>query len=133
MVEDAPAAKKVFDEWPTPMIIRGFEIGDTILTGIRLISNSHIQNSPVQDAFSIALAKDKNTMGRNSWDQTAVLVAVRGIAPYFNYRKLNFTVETDGKNVLVPGDKITYLSFNEKPETIATIIEELMMHQPVTR
>ena len=90
---DAAASQKVFTEWPTPVIMSGFEIGEKILTGIRLIHNDSIRNSPVKDAFATALAKDSNTIGRNSWDQTAVLVAVRGIAPYFHYRKLNFEVK----------------------------------------
>jgi inosine-uridine nucleoside N-ribohydrolase len=127
---DAEASKKVFSEWPTPWIMSGFEIGEKILTGIRLINNDSIQKSPVKDAFRIALTKDNNTVGRNSWDQTAVLVAVRGMQPWFDSRKLNFEIEADGKNILIPGDKITYLTFKEKPEAIAKVIEDLMMHQP---
>ncbi len=130
---DAAAAKKVFAYWPTPVIISGFEIGEKILTGMRLINNETIQNSPVKDAFKIALAKDSNTVGRNSWDQTAVLVAVRGITPWFGSRKLNFDVEADGKNVLIPGKKFTYLIFKQKPEAIAKVMEDLMMHKPVKR
>ncbi len=128
---DAAASQKVFSEWPTPMTISGFEIGEKILTGIRLINNESIQNSPVKDAFKVALTKDNNTHGRNSWDETAVLVAVRGIAPYFNYRKLNFEIKDDGKNVLIPGEKFTYLTFKQTPEEIGKVIEDLMMHQPV--
>ena len=130
---DAAASQKVFAEWPTPVIISGFEIGEKILTGISLINNEAIKESPVKDAYKIALAKDKNTTGRNSWDQTAVLVAVRGIAPFFNYRKLNFKIEADGKNILVPGEKFTYLTFKQTPAEIAKQIEELMMHQPVIK
>lgn len=128
---DAAATKKVFADWPTPVTLSGFEIGEKILTGIRLIHNETIQNSPVKDAFKIALAKDSNTIGRNSWDETAVLIAVRGIGPWFDYRKLNFNVETDGKNVLIPGEKFKYIIFKQTPEEIAKQIEDLMMHQPV--
>ncbi|MEO5893066.1 MAG: nucleoside hydrolase [Ferruginibacter sp.] len=130
---DAAASQKVFTEWPTPLIISGFEIGEKILTGIRLIHNDTIQGSPVKDAYEVALAKDKNTIGRNSWDQTAVLVAVRGISPFFNYRKLNFEVKDDGKNILIPGEKFTYLTFKQTPGEIAKIIEDLMMHQPMKK
>ena len=130
VMTDAPASQKVFAGWPTPVIISGFEIGEKILTGIRLIHNTSIHDSPVKDAFQIALSKDKNTIGRNSWDETAVLVAVRGQTPYFGYRKLNFEVKDDGKNVLIPGEKFTYLTFKQKPETIGKLIEDLMMHQP---
>lgn len=128
---DAAASKKVFDEWPTSVILSGFEIGEKILTGTRLIHNEAIQNSPVKDAFAIALAKDNNTVGRNSWDETAVLVAVRGMNPYFGYRKLNFTILPDGKDSIIPGNKFKYLTFKQSPEQIAKVIEDLMMHQPV--
>ncbi len=128
---DAAASQKVFKDWPTPMTVSGFEIGEKILTGIRLIHNDAIQNSPVKDAFEIALTKDKNTKGRNSWDETAVLVAVRGLKPWFGSRKLNFRIEDDGKNVVIPGDKLTYLTFKQTPQEIGKVIEDLMMHQPV--
>jgi len=127
---DAKASQKVFSDWPTPWIMSGFEIGEKIHTGIRLINNNNIQNSPVKDAFKIALTKDNNTIGRNSWDETAVLVAVRGMQPFFNYKKLNFKIEDDGKDVVIPGDKITYLTFKQTPEEIGQTIEDLMMHQP---
>jgi inosine-uridine nucleoside N-ribohydrolase len=127
---DAAASQKVFTDWPTPVTISGFEIGEKILTGIRLINNETIQNSPVKDAFQIALSKDTNTVGRNSWDETAVLVAVRGMEPYFSSRKLNFEIKDDGQNVLIPGEKFTYLTFKQTAEEIGKVIEDLMMHQP---
>lgn len=133
VVVDAAASKKVFEEWPTPWIMSGFEVGVKILTGITLINNNNIQNSPVKDAFQVALTKDNNKVGRNSWDETAVFVAVRGIEPYFSSKQLNFNIEADGKNVLTDGDKITYLTFKQTPEEIAKVIEDLMMHQPVKR
>jgi inosine-uridine nucleoside N-ribohydrolase len=128
---DAQSSIKVFNEWPTPMIISGFEIGDVIHTGMPLISNNSIKDSPVKDAFKVALEKDKNTIGRNSWDQTAVLVAVRGMEPYFGSRKLNLEILEDGKSMLAPGEKFTYLTFKQTPEEIAKVIEQLMAHQPV--
>ncbi len=127
---DAKASQKVFRDWPTPMIISGFEIGEKILTGIRLINNTSIQNSPVKDAFQIALNYDSNKVGRNSWDETAVLVAVRGIGPWFSFRKLNFEIKDDGQDVLIPGEKFIYITFKETPQQIGEMIENLMMHQP---
>ncbi len=133
VVVDAPASRKVFTEWPTLIVLSGFDIGEKILTGIRLTKDASIQNSPVKDAYDVALKKDKNTKGRNSWDQTAVLVAVRGMDPYFSSRKINFEIKPDGQSVPVPGDKFVYLTFKQKPEQIAKVIEDLMMHQPVKR
>ncbi len=74
--------------------------------------------------------KTKTPLGRNSWDETAVLVAVRGTAPFFNTRKVNFEIKDDGKNVLIPGKKFTYLTFKQTPQEIGKVIEDLMMHQP---
>jgi len=127
---DAQSSKKVFAEWPTTFILSGFEIGEKILTGIRLINNDSISNSPVKDAFHIALQKDNNLVGRNSWDETAVLVAVRGIDPYFSFRKINFSIQDDGKDIVIPGEKFIYLQFKESPEVIGRVIEDLMMHRP---
>jgi inosine-uridine nucleoside N-ribohydrolase len=127
---DAPASQTVFDHWPTPVILSGFEIGEKIHTGIRLIHNDSIKDDPVKDAFLIALTEDGNTIGRCSWDQTAVLVAVRGMDPFFGYRKLNFSVQADGKDLLVPGQRFTYLTFKQTPEQIGVFIEDLMMHTP---
>jgi inosine-uridine nucleoside N-ribohydrolase len=127
---DIPSSQKVFRDWPTPITLTGLEVGIKIFTGISLINNESIQNNPVKDAYRISLTKDGSIKGRYSWDQTAVLIAVRGARPYFNSRKLNFTIQDDGKNVLIPGKRISYIGFKQKPEEIAKVIEELMMHQP---
>lgn len=127
---DPKSSQKVFSEWNTPAILSPFEIGEKITTGIRLINNSSIKNSPVQDAYQIALTKDNNKIGRMSWDQTAVLVAVKGIDPFFNSRKLNLKIEDDGSNIVIPGNRFDYLSFKQTPEEIGKVIEDLMMRQP---
>jgi inosine-uridine nucleoside N-ribohydrolase len=124
---DAPSSQKVFSEWPTPILLSGFEIGYKILTGKRLIANSSLQNSPVKDAFQIALTADKNTEGRHSWDQTAVLVAVRGAEPYFDIRKINFEIKDDGTSVVIPGDRFSYLTEKMPANEVAKVIEDLMM------
>ncbi len=127
---DAAASQKVFKEWPTPMLLSGFEIGEKILTGKRLIEDTSIQNSPVKDAFQIALTFDNNTVGRNSWDQTAVLVAVRGAAPFFSVRKINFDIKDDGTSIPIEGEKYSYLTEKMPAGEVAKIIEYLMMHPP---
>ena len=124
---DAPASQKVFKEWPTPFLLSGFEIGYKILTGKRLIANSNLKNSPVKDAFQIALSADKNTEGRHSWDQTAVLVAVRGASPYFDVRKINFEIKDDGTSVVIPGECYSYLVEKMPAAEVGKVIEDLMM------
>lgn len=128
---DIAASQKVFKHWPTPITLSGLEIGIEIFTGIQLVKDSTIQNSPVKDAYQISLARDGSTKGRYSWDQTAVLIAVRGIEPYFNYRNLDFDINNDGSNTVIRGDRITYITMKQAPDQVAKMIEELMMHQPV--
>ncbi|WP_114936486.1 nucleoside hydrolase [Mucilaginibacter endophyticus] len=130
---DAASAQEVFKNWPTPITLSGFEIGEKILTGIKLTHNYSIQNSPIKDAFQIALDMDKNTIGRNSWDETAVLTAIRGPKPYFAYRKLNMEIKDDGTDVVIPGERFLYLQFAMEPGAIAKDIEQLMMHQPLKK
>lgn len=130
VVVDAKASQAVFNEWPTPIILSGFQIGEKIMTGIPLINDEKITNSPVKDAFDVALKKNNQTQGRNSWDQTAVYVAVRGMEPYFTSRKISFDIEDNGKSVPIAGEKYTWLEFKQTPEQVAKGIEELMHHQP---
>ena len=133
VVVDAKASQKVFNEWPTPIILSGFHIGEKVLTGIPLINNANINNSPVKDAFDVALKKNNQMQGRCSWDQTAVYVAVRGLEPYFTSRKISFDIKDDGKSVPIAGDKYIWLEFKQTPEQVAKGIEELMEHQPGTK
>lgn len=127
---DTKAARQVFEQWDTPVILSPLEVGEQIHTGIPLIHDEGIRNSPVKDAYKIALGKDSNTIGRMSWDQTAVLAAVRGTAPWFNTRKLNFQVEEDGSNTLIPGERFTLLELNDRKAELEALIEKLMHHQP---
>jgi inosine-uridine nucleoside N-ribohydrolase len=127
---DTKASQKVFEEWNKPFIISPFELGEKILTGIPLTKDSTVQNSPVKDVFTIALQKDKNETGRMSWDETAVLAAVRGAEPYFTVRKLSLKVLNDCTDTLVPGKRILYLGFKMKPGEVQTVIEELMHQAP---
>ncbi len=127
---DANSARKVFADWPTPILLSGFEIGEKIITGSRLIKNESIRQSPVKEAYQVALTSDNNLLGRNSWDQTAVLVAIKGYAPFFNVKKVNFEIKEDGRNVLIKGKKFDYLTPKMAPQEVAEVIEELMMHQP---
>lgn len=84
VMKDSTASKTAFDNWPTPIIFSGFEIGVKIHTGLPIV-NSSIVNSPVKDVFARSIPLDPNDKnGRMSWDETAVLVAVRGYQPYFD-------------------------------------------------
>lgn len=126
---DSVASRIVFDEWPTPILLCGYEIGRDIYTGLRL-TNSNLKNSPIKDVYDICLQTD--TKGRSSWDQITVLVGVRGYEPYFEMVKGRMIVNSDGSNRWesdVEGSH-GYLIPKITKKGLTDIIEELMMHQP---
>jgi hypothetical protein len=80
---DSVASFYVFENWPTPVIFTGFEIGWEIRTGLRLIA-SGLQNNPVKDVFSICIPLSaEDSLGRMSWDETAVLIGIYGTKGFF--------------------------------------------------
>src|SRR5436190_14223179 len=56
---DAGASQFVFDNWKTPVLLSGVEIGFKIKTGLPLVNNIAIQNSPVKDVFRISIPLDQ--------------------------------------------------------------------------
>ena len=127
---DAQASIVVAEQWPTEIILSGFEIGNKVLTGKRLVK-MNIQNSPVKDAYEVSFAEG-DPDGRMSWDQTAVLVAAKGIEPFYTTERGTMHVDQEGRNTWAPGEKGNHIKLVEKmpPSEVAYIIENYMMHQP---
>ena len=126
---DSTASVIVFDQWPTPITLSGFEIGDSILTGKRLVA-SDITNSPVKDVFTMGLKVDTN--GRMSWDETTALVGVRGCRDYFDTVKGRMRVAPNGDNTWEddPNGTQEHLVWKAPKEEITRIIDDMLMHQP---
>ncbi|TDW97338.1 nucleoside hydrolase [Dinghuibacter silviterrae] len=104
VMKDAPASAFVFSHWPTPIIFSGFEIGERVLCGLPLIHSSTIQHSPVKDVFRISIPlAPEDSAGRKSWDETAVLVAVKGVAPFYHLEYGHISIAPDGKDTWTPG------------------------------
>jgi inosine-uridine nucleoside N-ribohydrolase len=82
VVTDIPSAKKVFADWPGPIVASGFEIGQSILYPASSIEKdySYVPHHPIADAYRLYM---KMPYDRPTWDLTAVLYAVRPDAGYF--------------------------------------------------
>lgn len=135
LAEDVNASKKVLAEWPTTILFSGFEIGQKIKTGLPLIHDEQIQKSPVKDVFSICipLAKE-DSAGRMSWDETAVLVAVKGWQEYYNIEKGNCKINADGFNEWEKaGETRAHLIEKQSPQSVSEIINQFLLHQPAYR
>ncbi|HEY6505607.1 MAG TPA: nucleoside hydrolase [Chitinophagaceae bacterium] len=128
---DAPASQNVFDNWPGTILFSGFEIGAKIFTGLPIV-NSSISHSPVKDVFAWSIPldpQDKN--GRMSWDETAVLVAVRGAASYYDLVAGKIISKPDGSNTWdLNGNGHYFLKEKMPVVEITKLLDELIMHQP---
>ncbi|HVZ55957.1 MAG TPA: nucleoside hydrolase [Chitinophagaceae bacterium] len=130
--KDAEASRAVLGRWPTPVIFSGFEIGKQIKTGLPLIRNEHISQSPVKRVFAMCIPRaPEDSAGRMSWDETAVLVAVRGVCPWYRLKKGHIRIRADGSNAWqdTPADQ-AYLVEKTSPAILQDLINRLMMHQP---
>lgn len=128
--KDTVSAIHVFNNWPTEIIFSGWEIGNEIKTGLKLIRANNLVDSPVKDAYAHALPQsDMDAKGRMSWDQTAVLVGVRGIKPYFGVKRGVIGIGGNGYNTWRDDDvgKHYYLTKDMDFDQLANIIEELMI------
>ncbi|AQG79952.1 nucleoside hydrolase [Spirosoma montaniterrae] len=132
--KDALASVYVFKNWPTPILFSGFEIGSRIFTGLPLVASSY-QNSPGKDVFARSIPMDKNDKnGRMSWDQTAVLVAIKGYEPYYSIVEGRIIPKADGSNGWDPaGRGHAYLVEKMPAAQVQAVIDQLMLHQPVRR
>lgn len=126
---DSLASEKVFTQWPTEIIFSGFEIGMKVITGTRVVNNASL-NSPVKDVYAKAMSFSKgDSLGRMSWDQTAVLFAVKGAEPYFGLQRGHYIPE-GGNNAWRddPQGPHAYMTFKRPAKEVTKAIENLMMH-----
>jgi inosine-uridine nucleoside N-ribohydrolase len=132
---DAAASQFVFTNWPTTILLSGFEIGQKIKTGLPLIHEDKIQNSPVKDVFRICIPLDpQDSAGRMSWDETAVLVAIKGYKPWYRIEKGRMLVHEDGSNSWVKKSALhSHLVEVQNPVIVEQLINTIMMHQPVKK
>ncbi|MES2428552.1 MAG: nucleoside hydrolase [Bacteroidota bacterium] len=130
--KDIAASNNVFQNIGIPVIYSGFEIGEKIKTGLPLINNEAIQNSPVKDVFRIAIPLSKSdAAGRMSWDETAVLIAIKGYQSYYDLHKGKMAVVTaDGKNTWDDnGAGQGYIVEKVDHQIVQDMINTLIMHQ----
>jgi inosine-uridine nucleoside N-ribohydrolase len=133
--QDAVASQNVFSNWPTNILFSGFEIGWKIKVGLPLIHNNAIRNSPVKDVFRISIPMNADdSAGRMSWDETAVLVAVKGYEPFYHLEYGRIQVAPDGSNSWsTEGKQHAHLVEAVSPEIVRAYINKVIMHQPMKK
>lgn len=125
---DIPAARKVFAEWPTPVIAAGNEVGVALeFPGASIDKEfaAALPDNPVADAYRAFKPMPYNTP---SWDLAAALYAGR---PNEGYFKLSgpgtITVHEDGRTSFTSSDKgrHQYLTVDpaQKDRVLAAYVE----------
>jgi inosine-uridine nucleoside N-ribohydrolase len=132
--QHASASVYAIENWPTPILFSGFEIGAKILTGNK-VSKLGSKNSPVQWAYRYCLSnyENKQSLNRNSWDHTAVLCAVRNPENYFYViGNGTFVCNQDGSNTWNPDQNSnhSFLVHKYPYQKIADILDDLMLYEP---
>lgn len=151
------AARVVAAEWPGEIVWHGFEIGKDLITGEGLKQTP--PDNPVRRSYELKPYGKRPAIegGQPSWDQGAVLYAVRGTnvqggpVPHpETVRSAKAPVEealwrsVRGGRVEVDEEGVTrweqgpitrhyYAKFRGEPAKIAAIIEQLMMQPPKRR
>lgn len=128
--QDASSSSEVFKKWPKPILFSGYEIGRDILTGGRTAKGNMM--NPVSWAYWYNLKTYDKTqqLNRPSWDQTAVLCAVRAPERYFYVNGPGkMIVDEKGGNTWDPEINAGHYFLSHKYPfgIIAKAIEDLML------
>ena len=140
---DPESSRIAFENWPTPIVFTDYDYGRDCFAG-RAVAESGDAGNPVADVFRGGLPSRAEISrdaarhlrgghglgGRAAWDETAVLIAVRGTKPYFNVERGTYRmVGKDGSNEWVPdaagGPHLRVTERLPKAE-VARVIDELM-------
>lgn len=100
---DVPAAQKLAQEWPTPMVWSGFEIGVAAPYPHESIERdlNYVPHHPLKEAYILYSPPPHD---RPNWDPTAVLYAVLPDRGYFSLSPPGtVTVEKDAATLFRPG------------------------------
>lgn len=103
VVMDIPSAQKLFHEWPTPILVSGFEIGPLVpMTGQAMTNDfNYVAWHPVRESYRYykgGLDKEAWT-----WDLTCALEAIRPDRNYFTMGEPGtVTVRDDGTTFFTP-------------------------------
>jgi inosine-uridine nucleoside N-ribohydrolase len=133
--KDAASARRLFDEWPTPIVASGFEIGERLLFPAARIERDFAWSTdhPVVDAYR---SYKKMPYDRPTWDLTAVLYAVRPWGGYFGLSPAGrITADAEGRTQFRPdaSGRHRYLVLDEaqRARTLETMV--LLASEPVGR
>jgi hypothetical protein len=129
--QGAGDARVVVEKWPTEILFSGGEIGNGISTGPSLVATP--LTNPVRRAYDF---NGVLTGGRQSWDQTAALAAVRDPELYWHVVRHGYCkIADNGAMEWLPNvDRgHAYLQVKVPPAEMAKTIGDLMAAPPARK
>jgi inosine-uridine nucleoside N-ribohydrolase len=129
VIYDIPAAKKVLEEWPTPVVISPFEVGLAIkYPGASIENDFHWAEAghPMVESYKDYLPMPHD---RPTWDLTAVLYAVEGDSWFTMSEKCDIEVTEKGQTLFTPNENgnVIYMKVDEaQADAINRHFQELL-------
>lgn len=134
---DIPAAKKVFAEWPTPMVVSPFEVGLAIEYPGASIANDFTwaPKHPMVESYR-AWGGGNIMYDRPTWDLTAVLYAVEGDKWFTVSEPGSIVIKDKGESIFTPSEngRVRYLMVDEEQgKAINLHFQEIITQAPQSR
>lgn len=145
---DAESSRIALENWPTPVVFSDFQYGRDCFAGRAVAEAADMGRTPVRDVFAGNIPSREEVRsnsakflqrqfgmgGRAAWDETAVLVAVRGIDSYFNAERGTYRmIGGDGADEWAPdAENGPHLRITEKlsKAEVGRVIDELILRKP---
>lgn len=132
---DVPAATNVYANWPTPIVVSGFEIGSAIKFPATSIEQDfrYVKHHPLSEAYGLY---QKMPYDRETWDLTSVLYAVRPERGYFGISGTG-TIHVDDQQItqFTPAPAGQHRFLTVTPDQVVRVREALVQlaSQPPAR
>jgi inosine-uridine nucleoside N-ribohydrolase len=123
IIMDLPAAKKLFAEWPTPVVASGWEIGAAIKHPAQSMREdyAYVAHHPLREAYHYYRGLDKD---QPTYDLTSVLYAVRPDRGYFDLSTPGrITVEANGTTTFQPDPSGPHRYLIARPAQVVMVRE----------
>lgn len=135
VIKDIPAAKKVFAEWPTPLVTSPFEVGIAINYPGSSIENDFQWTSmhPMVEAYK---SYQKMPYDRPTWDLTSVLYSIEGPSYFTTSPAGKIHVTDQGATEFTPdneGNRFYMTVDSIQAENIKKHLVELITKKPANR
>jgi inosine-uridine nucleoside N-ribohydrolase len=131
---DPAAAVTVTNEWPTPIVWQGFEVGNAMYNGGELIDAP--KENPVRRAYELRPFREGNALdhGKPNHDLATVLLAVRGINPEYwtVVEKGRVVIDSDGHTEWLRDypKRHRYVKIKDHPRILTKLIGDLLAAPP---